>query len=453
MCLRLPVLALGALAALLAGPGRAEPERCRSAVHAAAASFVQAEARILRKCRERIVRGKLPPGTDCLAHLPTAQALSRSRAKLRSRVTKACGGADRTCGTADDDPLAEIGWDIGTCPFLAGAPCDSIGIASCADVSSCVECIGAGAVEDALELAYGAMIPTDPKTQKPAYRCQLALGRAVERRVIGRSKALARCWGAVNAGKADAPCPDPGDGKALAALERAEQTSVDAICKACGGADRACGGEDDLPLPKIGFAQECPVISTCWREIEGFEEVLGCIDCVVDLEGDCADRSAVPGLAEYPLGCYTAVPPPPPPPPDELDFSLPPVYGSTALTSGFVPDPFSVGVTAGGTVDVSYLGGGCTGYASAAPTFSVNYTAGAFPTLRFYFIGTGDTTMIVNSPGGSYLCTDDSFGTLHPTVDFASPSSGRYDVWVGAFSQGGSVSGSLYVTESTGNHP
>ena len=97
-----------------------------------------------------------------------------------------------------------------------------------------------------------------------------------------------------------------------------------------------------------------------------------------------------------------------------LNFSLPAVYGSSALTSGFVPDPFSVGVTGGGPANVSYLGGGCSGYASSGPSFSVNYTAGAFPTLRFYFIGSSDSTMIINTPGGSYVCVDDSFGTLNP---------------------------------------
>jgi uncharacterized protein YraI len=136
-----------------------------------------------------------------------------------------------------------------------------------------------------------------------------------------------------------------------------------------------------------------------------------------------------------------------------LNFSLPPVYGSTALTSGFVPDPFSAGVTAGGPANVSYLGGGCSGYATAAPSFSVNYTSGAFPTLRFYFIGGGDTTMIINTPGGSYVCVDDSFGTLNPTIDFNTPSSGRYDIWIGSFAAGASVGGTLYVTENTANHP
>jgi hypothetical protein len=136
-----------------------------------------------------------------------------------------------------------------------------------------------------------------------------------------------------------------------------------------------------------------------------------------------------------------------------LNFNLPPNYGSTALTSGFVPDPFTVGTTSGGSIDASYLGGGCTGFVTASPDFSVNYTSGAFPTLRFYFVGSGDTTMIINSPSGTYTCVDDSFGTLNPTIDFNTPSSGRYDIWIGSYASGTFVSGTLNVTENTGNHP
>lgn len=138
---------------------------------------------------------------------------------------------------------------------------------------------------------------------------------------------------------------------------------------------------------------------------------------------------------------------------ETLNLSLPPVYGSAALASGFVPDPHTVGATAGGSAEVSYLGGGCTGYTTSAPSLSVNYTAGAFPILRFYFIGGADTTMIIHTPGGSYVCVDDSFGTLNPTIDFNTPSSGRYDIWIATFDSGGSTGGTLYVTESTANHP
>lgn len=143
----------------------------------------------------------------------------------------------------------------------------------------------------------------------------------------------------------------------------------------------------------------------------------------------------------------------PPAPVATLNYSLSPNYGSTSLTSGFVPDPFTVGVTSGGSVNVSYLGGSCTGFTTAAPDFRVSYTSGGASMLRFYFVGSGDTTLTINSPSASYFCADDSYGTLNPTIDFSSPQSGSYDIWIGSFTQGTFTSGTLYVTELSGNHP
>ncbi len=166
-----------------------------------------------------------------------------------------------------------------------------------------------------------------------------------------------------------------------------------------------------------------------------------------------ATSTAPPTATPTPSVTYTPTSTPTSPVVATLNFSLPPVYGSTALTSGFVPDPYAAGITGGGNVNISYLGGGCTGFTTSAPSFSVNYTAGTFPTLRFYFIGNADSTMVINTPGGSYICVDDSFGTLHPTIDFNNPASGRYDIWIGSYAQGTSATGTLYVTENTGNHP
>ena len=116
-----------------------------------------------------------------------------------------------------------------------------------------------------------------------------------------------------------------------------------------------------------------------------------------------------------------------------LNFSLPPVYGLTALTSGFVPIDTRLASRAAARRTCRTWAVGVRGSTSSAPSFSVNYTAGAFPTLRFYFIGTSDSTMIINTPGGSYVCVDDLFGTLNPTIDFNSPASGRYDIWIASF--------------------
>jgi uncharacterized protein YraI len=230
-------------------------------------------------------------------------------------------------------------------------------------------------------------------------------------------------------------------------------------------------------LTQLAPTAAAPVIGrlpdNSWFQIN-VNGVLGWVSAaVVTLGGNCSgvsvvipptpviSPSVIPPIATTEVSPFTATPTSTPtmtttPSPTivaTLNFSLPPNYGSTALTSGFVPDPYSVGITSGGSVNVSYLGGGCSGFATSAPDFSLNYTSGAFPTLRFYFIGSGDTTMVINSPSASYACVDDSFGTLNPTIDFNSPSGGRYDIWIGSYAPGTSISGTLYVTENTGNHP
>jgi serine protease Do len=107
-------------------------------------------------------------------------------------------------------------------------------------------------------------------------------------------------------------------------------------------------------------------------------------------------------------------------------------------------------------VDASYLGNGCRGWASAAPDFEVTYTGGS-SSLRFYFIAdnpTDDTTLIVSDPSGTWMCGDDSYGTPHPTVDFVGTApDGVYDVWIGSYTQGETISGTFYITELDANHP
>jgi hypothetical protein len=158
----------------------------------------------------------------------------------------------------------------------------------------------------------------------------------------------------------------------------------------------------------------------------------------------------IPTLTPSPIVSSTPAPTLTVAPAPTLNFSLPAVFGSTSLISGFVPDPFSVSLTGGGPVGAAYLGRGCAGSTTSAPTFSVNYTAGAFPLLRFYFVGGTDTTMIINSPSSAFFCAFGTLGAENPTLDFSSPSSGRYDVWIGSLS-GSPVGGTLFVTESSSN--
>jgi hypothetical protein len=140
---------------------------------------------------------------------------------------------------------------------------------------------------------------------------------------------------------------------------------------------------------------------------------------------------------------------------DELDWQLAPNFGSTELTAGFSPDPFDQILTSGGSIDASYLGDDCRGWATAAPDFDITYTAGGMSLLRFYFVADAaeDTTLIINAPDGQWYCNDDAPGTIDPMVDFTNPQEGLYDIWVGSFTEGELIEGTLYVTEISTNQP
>ena len=138
----------------------------------------------------------------------------------------------------------------------------------------------------------------------------------------------------------------------------------------------------------------------------------------------------------------------------QLDYTASPNYGEANLSAGFSPDPYSVGMTSGGPVDVSYLGSSCSGFATSAPDLRINFGGGGAALLRLYFVGSnGDATMVINDPYGNFYCVDDSFGTVNPTIDFNNPAGGSYDIWVGSYAANTFISGTFYVTENSGNHP
>jgi serine protease Do len=136
---------------------------------------------------------------------------------------------------------------------------------------------------------------------------------------------------------------------------------------------------------------------------------------------------------------------------DGLDFAASPYFGSTELSAGFTPDPHTVTISAGGSVDVSaaQYGNECNGYASSAPDYQLNWS-GDSESLQLYFVAvniTDDATLIINNPDGMWLCNDDSPASLNPGVTINNPGAGRYDIWVGSYAQGEFISGDLNITE------
>lgn len=129
-------------------------------------------------------------------------------------------------------------------------------------------------------------------------------------------------------------------------------------------------------------------------------------------------------------------------------------FGRHTLRGGFVPDPFTASFRSGGNLDASSLGlgAGCRGHVTGQPDYILDYQSAA-RFLRFYFVGNGDTTLVINDARGNWHCNDDSHGGLNPTVDIDNPPSGQYDIWVGSYSSGQYVQGTLNITELRSNHP
>jgi hypothetical protein len=61
-----------------------------------------------------------------------------------------------------------------------------------------------------------------------------------------------------------------------------------------------------------------------------------------------------------------------------------------------------------------------------------------------------DTTLLIRAPDGRFYCDDDG-GTrgLNPAIRYDSPRAGRYDIWVGSFRAGETVSARVYFSGRT----
>ena len=127
------------------------------------------------------------------------------------------------------------------------------------------------------------------------------------------------------------------------------------------------------------------------------------------------------------------------------DYSLDPAFGATSLSAGFSPDPHTVGLTAGGEIDVGAVVAGCAGFVANPPDYRLNYSAGSFA-LYLSAMSDDDVTLVVNGPDRRWYCDDDSAGNLNPGVIFSNPLSGQYDIWVGTYG-GGYPPATLRISE------
>lgn len=130
-------------------------------------------------------------------------------------------------------------------------------------------------------------------------------------------------------------------------------------------------------------------------------------------------------------------------------------FGRHDLTGSFMPDPLTVRLRSGGNLDVPSmnLGPDCRGFVTAEPDVIIRYTDPA-RFLRFFVRSTaGDTTLVVRTPDGRWLCNDDAGGGVNPMVDVNRPPAGQYDVWVGSYRADQMLESTLYVTEMRTRRP
>jgi hypothetical protein len=128
------------------------------------------------------------------------------------------------------------------------------------------------------------------------------------------------------------------------------------------------------------------------------------------------------------------------------DFSRNPSFGTINLAAGFADDPRVVAVTAGGRLDAATLGPNCVGSVANSPDVRLNYTSGSLP-LIISVASDADTTLVVNGPDGQWYCDDDSGEGNNPSVRFATPGSGQYDIYIGHYQQGSRIPARLYISE------
>lgn len=124
-----------------------------------------------------------------------------------------------------------------------------------------------------------------------------------------------------------------------------------------------------------------------------------------------------------------------------------PTFGTVTLENGFEEDPHQVELVAGGTMDAAVMAGGdCVGNVAGRPDVDLMYTAGNDWQLNLYVTSETDTTLVVNLPDGTWVCNDDAEG-YNPALNFETPQSGLYNIWIGTYGDSDNGAATLNISE------
>ena len=119
----------------------------------------------------------------------------------------------------------------------------------------------------------------------------------------------------------------------------------------------------------------------------------------------------------------------------EVDVNAPPKFGVHDVSQPGAPDPYVIGLEAGGPLNARRSGfpRGCFGIMTAEPSVEIEWD-GSQSQLNIFTAGGGDTTMGVLGPDGAFRCDDDGAGRgTNAGLRYSSAHAGTYKVWVGSF--------------------
>ena len=125
------------------------------------------------------------------------------------------------------------------------------------------------------------------------------------------------------------------------------------------------------------------------------------------------------------------------------------------LNAGFMPDPRRAGGAAGGMVQAASVPGApgnCRGFIPGAPQQIIQTPTG-FNFLRIIAqpVSGTDLTLMVRGTSQTW-CADDTYGNV-PGLDLQALPPGRYDVYVGTYSQSGPAPYQLLMSELQSTMP
>ena len=287
--------------ALLATGAHADPIKCQRSILKESGKFAQAKIKALAKCEEAVLKGKFPPATNCHIEAKAAgcdhqggdqaprrgpeglrwcrQDLLDDRRQRLARVDLVAGHVSRLRGQGlhqRDQRRLQYDLDV---PRVHQRASDRSGDQPVLRLAeSLVGGIGSEQVSD--------------RDRQEHFRVLLVEDEGA-REVLGRAAATAsrssRAYG-----------PTTGDGKYIAAIDKAELKKQTGICKACGGDDQACDGSATLSPALIGFSGNCPAVAACGGPVTTLAQLVACVDCVTEFKVDCEVPLAVPGFQPYP---------------------------------------------------------------------------------------------------------------------------------------------------------